>query len=169
VSVLPIDRDNLVPEMVKTILYVTRDDKAHIGQAAVSLYYQHNVGRSRRIVKKWVGEVEYRGADMFYVNDVYAYIDELSPGRLLQYLKTALRSEGYDGTRIFERFYTPAQLVAIYLRELRLRAEGLLGETIDGVVLGRPVKFSENPAHDRRAEDALRQAALEAGFRSVTF
>src|SRR5512140_2184899 len=93
VRVLPIDRGNLVPEVVKTILYVTRDEQAYIGQAAVELYYQHNVGRKRSIVKKWVGEVEYRGADMFYVTDVYTYIDELSPGRLLQYLKTALRSE----------------------------------------------------------------------------
>ena len=49
-------------------------------------------GRARRFVKKRVGEVEYRGADMFYVTDVYAYVDELAPGRLLQYLKTALRT-----------------------------------------------------------------------------
>ena len=96
---------NIVPEVVKTILYITRDGQAYIGQEAVELYYRQNVGRRAAIVKKWVGEVEYRGADMFYVTDVYAYIDELSPGRLLQYLKTALRSDGYEGTRIFERFY----------------------------------------------------------------
>ncbi len=169
VRVLPIDRGNLVPEVVKTILYVTRDEQVYIGQQAVELYYQHNVGRKRSMVKKWVGEVEYRGADMFYVTDVYTYVDELSPGRLLQYLKTALRSEGYDGTRIFERFYPTAELVSIYLRQLKQRAEELLHDEIGAVVLGRPVKFSENPARDQRAEDALRQAAREAGFRSVDF
>jgi hypothetical chaperone protein len=169
VRVLPIDRSNIVPEVVKTILYLTRDGNASIGQEAVELYYQHNIGRARRFVKKRVGEVEYRGADMFYVTDVYAYVDELAPGRLLQYLKSALRSKGYDGTLIFERFYTPAQLIAIYLRELKRRAEEQLGEEIDGVTLGRPVHFSADPAHDARAEEALRQAALEAGFQQVDF
>jgi hypothetical chaperone protein len=169
VRVLPIDRSNLVPEVVKTILYITRDGNAFIGQEAVELYYQHNIGRARRFVKKRVGEVEYRGGDMFYVTDVYAYIDEMAPGRLLQYLKTALRSNGYEGTFIFERFYTPAQLVAIYLRELKRRAEEQLHEEITGVTLGRPVHFSIDPLHDQRAESALRQAAQDAGFKSVDF
>jgi hypothetical chaperone protein len=169
VRVLPLDRSNLVPEVVKTILYLTRDGGAFIGQEAVELYYQHNVGRARRFVKKRVGEVEYRGADMYYVTDVYAYVDELAPGRLLQYLKSALRTRGYDGTLIFERYYTPAQLVAIYLRELKHRAEEQLDEEIDAVTLGRPVHFSADPTHDARAEGALRQAALEAGFQQVDF
>jgi hypothetical chaperone protein len=168
-KVLPIDPNNNIPEVVKTILYQTRDGKSYIGQEAVELYYQHNIGRSRSYVKKWVGEVEYRGADMFYVTDVYAMIDELAPGRLLQYLKTALRSDGYDGTRIFERFYTPAELVSIYLRELKQRAEALLHDEISAVTLGRPVKFSADPILDQRAEDALRQAAREAGFAKVDF
>ena len=83
VSILPIDSRNLVPEVVKTILYITRDDKCYIGQEAVETYYRQNVNRKRRYVKKWVGEIEYRGSDMFYMTDVYAYVDELMPGRLL--------------------------------------------------------------------------------------
>jgi hypothetical chaperone protein len=169
VRVLPVDRSNIVPEVVKTILYLTRDGNAYIGQEAVELYYQHNIGRARRFVKKRVGEVEYRGGDMYYVTDVYAYVDEMAPGRLLQYLKSALRSRGYEGTLIFERFYTPAQLVAIYLRELKRRAEEQLDEEIGAVTLGRPVRFAADPAHDARAEAALRQAALEAGFKQVDF
>lgn len=169
VRVLPLDSGSLAPEVVKTILYLTRDNQAYIGQQAVELYYQHNVGRVRRYVKKRVGEVEYRGADMFYVTDVYAYVDETAPGRLLQYLKTALRTPGYEGTLIFERFYTPAQLAALYLGSLKRRAEEQLGETITGVTLGRPVHFAADPQHDRRAEDSLRQAALEAGFERVSF
>lgn len=169
VRVLPIDETNLVPQVVKTILYITRDFEASIGQEAVELYYSHNVGRARAYTRKWVGEIEVYGGDMFYVRDVYAYVDELAPGRLLQYLKTALRSEGYEGTRIFERYFTPAQLVAIYLRALKQRAERILGEDIDGVTLGRPVKFAATPALDQRAEDGLRQAAEEAGFRSIRF
>jgi hypothetical chaperone protein len=173
VHVLPLDPDNLVPEVVKTILYVTRDGQAYVGQEAVALYYEHNVGRPRSYVKKWVGEVDYHGGDMHYVRDVYTYVDELAPGRLLQYLKTALRTTGYEGTRIFERFYSPADLAGLrseeHTSELKARAEARLGEDITAVVLGRPVKLAADPRQDRRAEEALRQAAEQAGFARVNF
>jgi hypothetical chaperone protein len=173
VQLLPIDRSNVTPEVVKTILYITRDYKAYIGQEAVELYYRHNVNRLRRYVKKWAGEIDYRGSDMHYVRDIYVYEDELRPGRLLQYLKTALRKAGraggYQGTQIFERYYRVTDLVQTYLFLLKERAEAILGEAVEGVVLGRPVKFSEAPEQDRLAEETLRQAAYGAGFREVDF
>ena len=109
VHVLPLDQQNMLPEVVKTILYITRDYEEHIGQAAIELYYRHYVNRTRRYVKKWAGEIDYFGAELHYVRDIYVYEDELKPGRLLQYIKTALRKSGgqgaYNGTQIFERFY----------------------------------------------------------------
>lgn len=165
--VLPIDRNNVLPEVVKTIIYITRDYKTYIGQEAVETYYRHNINRQRRFVKKWVGEIDYRGADMHYVRDIYTYVDELKPGRLLQFIKTALRSEGYLGTQIFERYYMLPEIIALYLRELKVRAEALLHEQIQAVTLGRPVKFSDKPEFDQQAEETLRQAALEAGFKQV--
>lgn len=173
VRVLPIDRQNVLPEVVKTILYITRDYKHYIGQEAVELYYRHNVNRLRHYVKKWAGEIDYRGADMHYVRDIYVYVDELKPGRLLQYLKTALRKSagqgGYQGTQVFEQYYRVADLVQAYLALLKGRAEEILGEKIGAVTLGRPVKFSETPELDRYAEETLRQAAYAAGFSQVDF
>ena len=173
VRLLPIDRSNVTPEVIKTILYITRDYKTFIGQEAVELYYRHNVNRLRRFVKKWAGEIDYRGSDMHYVRDIYVYEDELRPGRLLQYLKTALRkvgrAGGYQGTQVFERYFQVTDLVQTYLFRLKERAEVVLGEPIEGVVIGRPVKFSEAPEQDRLAEETLRQAAYGAGFREVDF
>ncbi len=169
VHLLPIDQKNIVPEVVKTIMYITRDFQVYIGQEAVEMYYKQNVNRLRRFVKKWVGEVEYRGADMYYVTDVYAYVDELMPGRLLQFLKTALRTEGFEGTQVFERYFTTGDIVMMYLSALKQRAESVLGETVDTVTIGRPVKFARTPALDKQAEDTLREAALEAGFKAVSF
>ena len=63
VHVLPIDSKNVVPEVVKTILYITRDYKHFIGQEAVENYYKHNINRQRRFVKKWSGEIDYTGAE----------------------------------------------------------------------------------------------------------
>jgi hypothetical chaperone protein len=169
VHLLPIDQQNVTPEVVKTILYITKDHKSYIGQQAVELYYRHNVNRRRHFVRKWAGEIEYRGADMFYVRDVFVYVDELKPGRLLQFIKTALRSEGYHGTQIFDRYYTTADIITVYLGELKKRAEALLHEPVTAVTLGRPVQFSRISAQDKLAEDTLRQAALEAGFTHVNF
>jgi hypothetical chaperone protein len=169
VHVLPIDTKNLVPEVVKTILYITRDHKHFIGQEAVELYYKQNINRQRRFVKKWTGEIDYRGGDMHYVRDVYVYVDELQPGRLLQFIKTALRSEKYTGTQVFDRYYSLSDIISVYLKALKKRAEALLKEEIIGVTIGRPVVFSQVPELDQKAQNNLHEAALEAGFKQVNF
>lgn len=169
VHMLPVDPKSHMPQVIKTILYITRDFKHYIGQEAVELYYKQNVNRLRRYVKKWVGEVDYHGGDMYYVRDVYVYVDELNPGRLMQFIKTALRSDGYQGTQVFERYYSLVDIISVYLRELKGRAEALLHEPIIGVTIGRPVQFSAQPDQDRRAEETLLQAAYAAGFQKVAF
>jgi hypothetical chaperone protein len=169
VILLPLDPKNVLPEVVKTVLYITRDYRCSIGQEAVETYYRDNVNRQRRYVKQWAGEIDVRGADMHYVRDIYVYVDELKPGRLMQYLKTALRKDGYNGTHVFERFYPVGDLVQTYLSLLKRRAEDALGETIHTATLGRPVKFSESVEQDHKAEETLRQAAHGAGFKEVEF
>ena len=169
VKLLPVDPKNVLPEVIKTVLYITRDYRPSIGQEAVENYYRDNVNRQRRYVKQWVGEIDVRGADMHYVRDIYVYVDELKPGRLLQYLKTALRKESYTGTQIFERYYTVGDLAQTYLSLLKQRAEAVLGQSIHAATLGRPVKFSDSHEQDHKAQETLHQAAQEAGFKEVDF
>jgi len=169
VHLLPVDPKNVIPEVIKTVMYITREYRPSIGQEAVEHYYRDNVNRQRRFVKQWTGEIDVYGADMHYVQDVFVYVDELQPGRLLQYLKTALRKENYEGTQIFERYYTVGDLAKTYLSLLKQRSEEVLGEPIQDVTLGRPVKFSEKSEQDHKAQETLRQAAHEAGFKQVDF
>ncbi len=174
VRLLPIERGSLLPEVVKTILYITRDNRHFIGQEAIELYYRENINRQRRFVQKWAGEIDYHGSDgLYYVRDVFVQVDELQPGRLIQYLKTALRKSsgpgGYAGTQVFEHYYRAGDLVQVYLAELKRRAEALLGEAVHGVTLGRPVRFADDPDADRQAEETLREAAHAAGFARVDF
>ena len=169
VQLLPVDPKNVIPEVIKTVLYITRDYRTSIGQEAVENYYRDNVNRQRRYVKQWAGEIDVYGADMHYVRDIFVYVDELKPGRLLQYLKTALRKEGYEGTQIFERYYTVGDLAKTYLSLLKQRAEDVLSEPIEAVTLGRPVRFSDSPEQDLKAQETLRHAAHEAGFKEVDF
>src|SRR4030095_12187545 len=169
VRLLPVDPKNVLPEVIKTVLYITRDYRTYLGQEAVETYYRDNVNRQRRYVKQWAGEIDVYGADMHYVRDIYVYVDEMKPGRLLQYLKTALRKDNYKGTQIFERYYSVGDLAQTYLSLLKRRAEDVLGESIDSVTLGRPVQFSESPEKDHNAQETLRQAAQEADFKAVDF
>jgi hypothetical chaperone protein len=164
-----VDPKNVLPEVIKTVMYITRDYRTSIGQEAVENYYRDNVNRQRRFVKQWAGEIDVYGSDMHYVRDIFVYVDELQPGRLLQYLKTILRKEKYTGTQVFERYFTVVDLAKTYLGLLKQRAEDILGEPIHSVTLGRPVKFSESPEQDQKAQETLRQAAHEAGFKKVDF
>jgi len=173
VRLLPLDPKNVLPEVMKSILYVTREHQHFIGQEAIELYYQHNVNRVRRFEKRWAGAIRVLASEVDYMHDVFVEVDVLKPGRLLQYLKTILRkgSGAVDihGTQMFDRYYTVTDLVRVYLLALKNRAEAVLGEKIDAVTLGRPVKFSDDPILDQQAQENLRDAALGAGFQRVDF
>jgi hypothetical chaperone protein len=181
VRVFPLDPASRTPGVVRSALYITREQEVFVGQEAVDTYYRQNIGRPSRMVRQYVGEIEFTMGDVgsvkgypvgpaIFVKDVHILVDELTPGRMLRSLKSALSSD-HAGTDIFGRVYKLEELIAIYLRELRERVEAEAGEAVDGVVLGRPVTFvdSGSDTDNRRAEDRLRAAAEMAGFGEVAF
>ncbi|MFN2270643.1 MAG: Hsp70 family protein [Anaerolineae bacterium] len=176
VRIFPLDPESRDPGVIRSVLYVTREQEVFVGQEAIDEYYRQNVGRPSRMARHYVGEIEVVASEMFFVRDVYVMVDELTPGRLLRSLKSGLATS-YEGTDIFGRYYALEELVAVYLRALRERVEAETGELVDGVVLGRPVTFvggkedaAGGPAGDnQRAEERLRRAAEVAGFREVAF
>ncbi|MCB9420956.1 MAG: Hsp70 family protein [Ardenticatenaceae bacterium] len=167
VQVLPLDPDNPNPRVLRTAVYVTTDQAIHIGRTAVDLYFTQNIGRPVKMRKIWVGELEIRGGDMYYVTDAYAYVDVLSPGRLFLSVKTSLRDENYPGTVVGQNYYSLENLIALYLTVVKTRAERLLGRELKQVVLGRPVHFAADLEHDRLAQSRLLQAAFRAGYERV--
>jgi hypothetical chaperone protein len=169
VKLLPLDPANPNPAVARTALYISNDQNVAIGRDALNRYFDQNVGRPMKIKKVWVGEVEVYGADMYYVTDVYALMDVLSPGRLFLSIKSGLRDPDYSGTMVGHFYYSLETLVAVYLSLTKLRAERILGQEITGVVLGRPVHFSLDAKTDALAENRLLEAALNAGFREVYF
>ncbi len=167
VTLLPLDPANTNPHVARTALYLTNDQTVTIGREAVNRYFDENVGRPVKMKKVWVGEVEVYGADMFYVTDVYAWTDVLSPGRLFLSIKSGLRDPEYQGTVVGPFYYSLENLIALYMTIARIRAERLLGREIRQVVLGRPVHFSTEPAADALAEQRLLESAFRAGFEQV--
>ena len=171
VHLLPIDRASLDPVVMRSILYITRDHEVCFGKEAIDAYYRQNVGRPSKMARQWVGEIEMTFAEIgTFVRDVYVMVDELTPGRLLRSLKSELATS-YEGTSVFGHYYKLEELIALFLQRVRERVEHETGEAAEGVVLGRPVNFSgsENGEGNGRAIARLRDAALQAGFRHVTF
>ena len=119
--------------------------------------------------KVWVGEIEVRAEDMYYVQDVYVFVDVLSPGRLFLSIKSGLRDESYLGTIVGQFYYPLEDIISLYLTVTKTRAEKQLGRELKQVVLGRPVRFAFEPEHDELAQRRLLDAALRAGYEEVWF
>jgi hypothetical chaperone protein len=103
--------------------------------------------------------------------EINAYLDAETKGRLIVSIKSYLASSLFTATSIEGRFYTLEDLVAIILRRLRMAAMQQFNTSASRVVLGRPVRFSgaENEKDEALALDRLRSAAELAGFQRISF
>jgi hypothetical chaperone protein len=92
-------------------------------------------------------------------------------GRLMRSIKSALGTDLIDAdTALQARRISFRAVIAQFLGEVRLRAEGATGAPLDAVVHGRPVHFVDgDPAADAAAQTALEEIARSIGFREVSF
>lgn len=75
-----------------------------------------------------------------------------------------------DKTAVHNNLVSYQDIIGLFLRMLAHKARETLGSMPERVVMGRPVHFVDgDPARDQQAEEALRQAALGAGFENVSF
>ncbi len=110
------------------------------------------------------------GEACFYGQDaINRYSDNHGEGRLIRSLKKYLPSESYVGSWIDNRMVRLEDLVSYFLLEMKNRAEGELGVSVENVVLGRPAKFSPDPVKDKLALFRLKKAAESAGFKNISF
>ncbi len=118
---------------------------------------------------------EHRNADSspnFVVGEeaIAAYLAEGMKGRFIKSVKQVLSRPSFTETRIQNRRYNAADLVAIILSELKLRADRLTGQDVRKSVIGRPVHFDDdNASKDSLAQIRLSKAASLAGFEDVRF
>lgn len=92
-------------------------------------------------------------------------------GRLMRSLKSLLGSALLqDKTSVHHKLVSYQDIIAMFLRRLAERVQSELGGMPERVVMGRPVHFVDgDTARDQAAEDALREAAAQAGFSDVDF
>lgn len=92
-------------------------------------------------------------------------------GRLMRSLKSLLGSSLLqDKTAVHNALVSYQDIISLFLRMLAQTARETLGGMPGRVLLGRPVHFVDgDTVRDQQAEDALRQAALDAGFVNISF
>ena len=97
------------------------------------------------------------------------YIAQGLHGRFIRSVKRFLPMASFSDTRIGSRKVTLEELVGMFVREMRKRANAHFGCDVKRVMLGRPARFSDDDESDALAEARLRRAAEFAGFEDIHF
>lgn len=115
-------------------------------------------------------DYESRGRTLFGSEAIAAYIGQ-TEGRLMRALKTILGSSLItEKTNVGGRMVPLTEVVGIFVRHLKRKAEAFADAEIATVVHGRPVRFVDgDDAADARAQAVLQDVAREAGFRDIVF
>ncbi len=92
-------------------------------------------------------------------------------GRLMRSLKSLLGTSLMDDfTEVAGRVLPFRKLLALFIGELKTRAEASAGQSFSSAVLGRPVYFvDDDPQADKLAENTLAEIARAAGLRHIEF
>lgn len=115
-------------------------------------------------------DYETKGRVLFGNEAIATYVGQ-HDGRLMRALKSILGSPLIDEkTALGSRMVALTEVVEIFVRRLKTKAEEYTGEEMSAVVHGRPVRFVENDdAADAKAERVLERIARRVGFRDVAF
>lgn len=101
---------------------------------------------------------------------IESYISDGMRGRFMKSIKRVLPRSSFIETRIHSRIYTASDLVALILKDLKTKADTIIGEECNKAVIGRPVYFDDdNKAMDQLAQKRLLKAAELAGLEDVRF
>ena len=97
------------------------------------------------------------------------YVEDEMRGRFFQAIKTILPFSSFTETVINNQSFQIEELIALFLRNLKARADAVTGQDVKRVVMGRPAVFSADPAEDQLAETRLHRAAVLSGFKEIHF
>jgi hypothetical chaperone protein len=113
---------------------------------------------------------EAKGRVLFGSAAIAAYIGQ-AEGRLMRALKSILGSALIEErTSLGGRKVPLAEVIEIFVRHLKHRAEAFAGQEITTVVHGRPVRFVDgDDTADTKAQKVLEAIARKAGFRDIAF
>jgi hypothetical chaperone protein len=99
-----------------------------------------------------------------------AYLNDGMKGRFIKSIKQILSRTTFTETRIHNKRYTASDLVTLILKDLKDKADQIIGEDCQKAIIGRPVFFDDDSTmKDTLAQTRLKKAAESAGFSQVRF
>lgn len=103
-------------------------------------------------------------------NAIEAYLNDGMKGRFIKSIKQILSRSTFTETRIHNKRYNASDLVTLILKDLKEKADKIIGQDCQKAVIGRPVYFDDdNTMKDTLAQTRLQRAAENAGFSEVRF
>jgi hypothetical chaperone protein len=122
------------------------------------IYFQHEPGAADSL-NYVIGE-----------QAVASYLKEGMKGRFIKSIKQILSRSSFIETRIHNKRYNASDLVTLILKDLKAKADQIIGYDCRKAIIGRPVFFDDDSAaKDTLAQTRLGKAAENAGFTEVRF
>jgi hypothetical chaperone protein len=115
-------------------------------------------------------DYETKGRVLFGATAIETYVGQ-HDGRLMRALKSILGSPLIDEkTALGSKMVALTEVVEIFVRHLKEKAEAFADKELTAVVHGRPVRFvDDDDAADAKAQRVLEGIARKVGFRDVSF
>ena len=104
----------------------------------------------------------------FGKNAYEQYTETLGEGRLIQSLKKYLSDPTLKNTYVYKKTVDFDELVMLFLKEMKDKADQLTGEDVKNVTIGKPVNFSDSGKNDI-ALQRIEKGAQDAGFEKISF
>ncbi|MCX2483967.1 Hsp70 family protein [Pedobacter sp. MR2016-24] len=101
---------------------------------------------------------------------ITSYLEDGMKGRFIKSIKQILSRSSFIETKIHHKRYNASDLVALILKDLKAKADEIVGYDCKKAIIGRPVFFDDDStAKDTLAQTRLSKAAALAGFTDVRF
>ncbi|KQS35746.1 Hsp70 family protein [Pedobacter sp. Leaf194] len=111
-------------------------------------------------------------ADNYVIGEqaISEYLEDGMRGRFIKSIKQILSRTTFTETRIQNKRYSAADLVALILKDLKQKADKITGFNCTKAIIGRPVFFDDDDSQkDTLAQTRLKKAAESAGFTDIRF
>lgn len=172
---IKIDPHGINPYLLRSVIYIDHQQNKLFGQEAVNRYIEDialgKISRRKKVFTgkyiKVAGEASASGINPDKIVPEIVEIEEGEGGRLLQSIKSILGNNYLNEIVVFGKSYSIEEITGLFLKEMKKRADKIVGENVTNIVLGRPVEFVRN--NNQKALARLEKAAKMAGFKKITF
>jgi hypothetical chaperone protein len=170
VNVLPICFGSKSPEVFQSAMYF-KDGFVKFASDAVETYLSDlsnaDIAANKLVVTDNQVEV-FQGSDKVTVNQIVEY-EDFGVGRIMRSFKSVLGNRINFTTTVTGKPLSFEDLLAIFIKEIKTRADSLVGYEVNRILIGRPVKFVKDESDGKIPLEHLTKAAKLAGFKEVEF